>query len=197
MTEPPTRSQESQIAVLLGLYSTVVEPRTAIYVSAPITTGGRFLAWLAGGGLNNVGSPATDGGLQESVITPNVLAAREVVTRVRKDFAGTPVIDPTALPNIDDWTQDTYREFWGRVIERYVRQVVFVEGWEHSDGCCYEYLTARRCGVDTLDDRYRDLPVAKAARLIQMAIQARATAFIDSGLLEETYEQLTVLPNSE
>jgi hypothetical protein len=80
------------------------------------------------------------------------------------------VIDPTALPDLDGWTQEDYYLLWGRVIERYASTVVFLDDWQYSNGCVYEFLVAQRCNARSVDERLNLLTLPDGLDLIQKAI---------------------------
>jgi len=80
-----------------------------------------------------------------------------------------PVISPTELAEIKNWTQSDYRYFWGRLIAAYAARVVFLDGWENSSGCAYEYLVAIEAAAVALDERLDPLPVAEAIEKLELA----------------------------
>ena len=140
---PPQSSRETEIESILSAFSSVIEGRCAYYVSTPMTTG----------------RASTD--RQDHV--------DELVTKLRR-VSSAPVIDPTAILGLTDWTQSDYRVLSGRVIERYVRTVVLVDGWEYSLGCSYEFLTARRSGARTVTEELEDVPMKEGIALIREAV---------------------------
>jgi hypothetical protein len=85
------------------------------------------------------------------------------------------VIDPTALPEQLDWEQPEYLIFWGSVIERFVGTVVFADGWEHSNGCTYEFLVSCKTGARTLDSSLQPLDPVKALAMMSAAITQAKT----------------------
>jgi hypothetical protein len=99
------------------------------------------------------------------------------------------IIDPTAVADLDGWTQDDYRFFWGEVIRRFATSVVFVDGWQFSSGCAYEFVIATEAGVGTLDERLEPLSFQSGKALLREATRdiepaADAAAFLKA-LLEE------------
>ena len=101
-----------------------------------------------------------------------------------------PVIDPTALDDLPGWTQPDYRHLWGRVIERYVDTAVFVYGWEYSSGCCYEFLVAKKAGVNTVDGEMNNISTTEGHALLTAAIGDYRRASISTDLIEEIKQQL-------
>ena len=140
---PPQSVHAREIAFMLEILASVIEGRTAVYVSTPITTGKRFLKWYVQKKIDER-VPLTeqkDMFLRE-VVEYNRQRARVVVRRLRHGSSKI-VIDPTSIVDFPGWTQDDYRCLWGRVIERYVDRVIFIEGWQYSNGCAYEFLVAQ------------------------------------------------------
>jgi hypothetical protein len=152
--------------------------RDAVYVSTPITTGRQFVAWWQDRGCR---LPEDDPGYQAEfgqVVADNIAAVRPLIERVERDLAGRPVIDPTRLGPIAGWQQSDYHAFWVRVIHRYVRTVVFADGWEYSSGCSLEFAAAVADGLQTLDAELR--PLSREAG--QARLLAAATELDQAGL---------------
>jgi hypothetical protein len=163
---PPHASHPADIALALNALASAIDGRSALYVSAPITTGRRFVQWLETDGAKlRRGTPEYEAQHMRQVVEPNVQAVRPVIAAIR---AGTRqvVIDPTAFADVPGWTQEDYRPFWAHVIERFADTVVFLDGWAYSEGSCYEWLVASRSGARTLDAQGR--PLSRDAALEQM-----------------------------
>src|SRR5262249_26872713 len=134
----------------------------------PITTGLRFMEWYHTEGYKlQTGSEAYQRSHQERVITPNTLHARQFVERLRAE--GRIVIEPTSL-DVRHWTQNDYRHLWGQVIERYVRRVWLLDGWQYSSGCAFEFYAAARNGIETLSEKGCYVSRKQGAEMIQAAI---------------------------
>jgi hypothetical protein len=162
---PPVTTHPDQVEVLLSVIGSVAEPRTAIYVSTPVTTGRRAIEWhSANGGVLD----RNDDSFRIEVVERNRRDAADFVRRLREK-AGRVVIDPAALPDVPGWEQADYRFFWGRVIERYAVLVLFRDGWQYSSGCAYEFLVAHRAGLDVRDERENELPRNRGRRMIEAA----------------------------
>ena len=114
--------------------------RVAIYVSAPISTGRLFVSWFKDEGHRLVpGSREYVTALRANVILPNVQRAAAFLERLRwRPNPAELVIDPRSQ-DVPGWDQDQYHQFWLKVIERHVRRVVFLDGWEYSHGCMLEF----------------------------------------------------------
>jgi hypothetical protein len=143
---PPRPSHTREIELALQVLAGVVAEHSAVYVSAPITSGRRFAERASKNGL----VLNRDDHVQD-VILPNLRHAQAIVEQLRARKTG-PLIDPTAVGDFPGWSQDDYRQLWGSVIERYVSTVIFLDDWEYSNGCAYEFFVAKRSGLDTRDE---------------------------------------------
>jgi hypothetical protein len=120
---------------------------------------------------------------------PNMNRAQVVIRRLRA--RGEIVIDPTAVGPRRRWQQRDWRLFWKEVIQRYAMRVVFVDGWEYSSGCVYEYLTAVRAGIPTYDQRRRKLTVPRGSSLIRDAVRDVRLSGGNTALLRRVLNTLT------
>ena len=155
--------------VLLG---SIIQDRNAIYCSAPITSGKRFYDWLVRMrrevDIDQVGRTLRSRHAKQ-VIEPNVRRARAVARLLRR--RGHLVIDPTTVgPTTWRWRQGEWRLFWENVIERYVKRVVLVDGWEYSNGCVHEFWVASRSGIPAYDEQGKRITLTRARSLIRKAL---------------------------
>jgi hypothetical protein len=183
------------MGVLLNVLATAVDGRGATYMSTPITSGRRYSAWrLKLGG--RAPEPGHEEGMRREVIEHNRAHAAQVAHRLRSE-RGAHLIDPTRLEDLQGWTQDDYRAFWALVIERFACRVLFVDDWQYSNGCAYEFLTARRRGLPTLDERERTLSLADGAALLRSAVEEMRGQSLQTSFLECVIEELGRLPSPE
>lgn len=191
MNFPPLPCHEREIEMLLQFLACVVDDRSAIYVSAPITTGKRFSDWHTNNGADFDSShPEYDDKHLREVIEPNREHAKILVQELRQSVTGV-LIDPTAVADFPGWTQDDYRYLWAGVIERHVRTVVLVNGWQYSNGCAYEFLTAKRTDAMTLDEERHILTVEEGIQLIRTAIAEMQCYNVSTEFLERVLKELT------
>lgn len=170
---PPITAHEREVAALLNILGSVIVGRAAVYVSAPITSGRRLALWV---GSRNVefdpSHPENQAEFQREVLEPNCAHAQDVVSSLRKKFPNV-VIDPTALKDIDGWTQDDYRHLWAKVIEQYATTVVFVDGWQYSNGCSYEFLISYQSASEhcplVLNENLKPLTIEQGLKHIRAA----------------------------
>jgi hypothetical protein len=189
---PPESTRLSEVDAVMEFLRSVIRPKTAVYVSSPITSGRRFVQWAAVKGRPRASRGDDDRAAHnEHVIEPNRKSAQALVTRLRQNGQA-PVIDPTAVGDVASWRQDDYRVAWGRVIHEFAHSVVFSEGWEFSNGCAYEYLIARNDGLRTLDHEERPLTESTAKQLLRSAIHELRTLDITVDFLEAVFERLSL-----
>jgi hypothetical protein len=161
-TPPPI-----DLASLHLLFDAVLAPRSAIYVSVPITGGRRVLEARSAHGGGDLSSDTA-----RRLMSLNVAEARDLVRSVRSR-TNRPVIDPAAIGAVMNWTQDDYRRFWGETVRRFAAEVVFADGFEFSDGCAYEYATAIADGVPVKSADGADLALAEGIRRLEAGREAR------------------------
>jgi hypothetical protein len=154
--------------MLLEAISSIVEGRSAVYVSSPLTTGSRAFEWHRRRSSSNGREQGPT--FEVDVIEPNRDDAARFARALRAKTTKV-VIDPTAMGDLDGWTQADYRVFWGRVIEEHCDEVVFRDGWQYSSGCTYEYLVGWETGSLLLQEDMTPLPRDEAQALIAMAVR--------------------------
>jgi hypothetical protein len=189
---PLSSSRAAEIVALLDMLTCVLQERSAVYVSSPITSGREYSKWLLTTGHP---SPETNPDyfdqFRRFVVEPNRQRARIFVRNLRQISARV-VIDPSALHDFPGWTQEDYRFLWGRAIERYADTVVFREGWQFSSGCSYEFLVACLSRAETLREDLTPLSLDEGRSLIASAIaetpEGKALTF-----LKEVYQGLDSL----
>lgn len=195
---PPRSTHNSEIEILLTFLQSVISERNAIYVSSPITSGRRYIDWVKQHPINNNFSGDNQNPeFIRNVIEKNLEHAKSVIQKMRSVFSGDVLIDPTAVPDIQDWKQDDYRYAWGRIIERYVKIIVCSDDWQFSSGCAYEYLVARRAGIQIIDEKQEKITLEKAQQLIKEAIKLMQTHNIPTTFQEAVYSELAKRKTAE
>jgi hypothetical protein len=168
---PPKAEHPEHIVAAVAAFASVVEGRTAIYVSSPLTTGRRAFEWhLKKRGSQTQPRLADSNDFHEKVIEPNRVEAAAFVRKLREDRSRV-IIDPTAMNDLAEWTQADYRVFWGRVIELYAAVVVFRDGWMFSSGCVYEFFVAWSSRAQLLSEDFAPLSVDQGRSLIAEALE--------------------------
>jgi len=191
---PPLSTHEQQIDILLATLASIIDGRTAVYLSAPITSGKRFSEWhTKRNGDFNPSHPEHQAEHQREVIDPNRAHAQSIARQLRSQWAKV-LIDPTAVADFPRWTQGDYRCLWARVIKQYVDTVIFVDNWQYSNGCAYEFLIAQQIGATTLRENRQPLLLPEGEQLIKMALaDMRGQPFSSTFFLEQVVEELAKL----
>jgi len=135
---------------LFSILNSLFSGNEIIYVSTPINTGERFIKWY-----NSIGKNLTENSVEykkeitKNVVEPNVKNAKECIKKIRKLTRKT-IIDPTTLENgkTINWSQDEFYQFWDKVMQELVNEIVLLDGWEYSVGCCHELLSALENGIE-------------------------------------------------
>ena len=183
-TELPLQPGDRQrIDVVADLLRSTISGRTALYVAIPVTTGKRFVEWYAKSGRKF--DPASREYREEhyrNVIQLNVADARDFIAELRRE-RGRVVIDPSAFER-PEWDQGEYRYFWGKVIERYADTVIFRDGWEYSEGCAFEFLTATRHNVTVLSEDSAPLQRKAGVDLLSRAVKEMKKLSVPAAFLE-------------
>jgi len=173
--------------LLLEAYDSILASRSAIYCSAPITSGQRYIEWLtqSGGSRNLIDdySPSEREQHRVRVIEPNRAHARGIADDLRRRTRK-PVIDPTAIGPVSGWRQTDWIGFWEEVIARFAVELVFVEGWEYSYGCTHEFWFATSEGIPTFDETGQPLPASRGAHQIDAVLPRLKKAGIDATKFE-------------
>jgi hypothetical protein len=165
---------------MLSALGSVLGPGSALYVSSPITSGRRFLE-------------ATDSKASRSaLVAQNLRSSGQVVERLRSENPGS-IIYAAGMEDIPGWEQDDYRSFWGAVIERFAVRAVFLDDWEFSNGCSYEFLVCSRNGIPCEDQEHGELSIEAGARSIAEAASLLRCKGADAGFLECVLGELSKL----
>jgi len=164
-----------------------------VYVSTPINTGLRFVDWWREFGRNlDTEDPLAQKAFRESVRLPNEKAAQRVAESLRKSSTENVVLNPADFPDPEGWDQPMFHEFWTEVIRQYVDEMVLVDGWPYSHGCCREYLAAVAHGVPCFDERGAKIDLAKGQRLVEEARATLADAGMNTDVHDDVLQHLAV-----
>lgn len=196
---PPNPTHFEDFSILLKLFRSMIpESGGAIYVSAPVTSGPLLTEWYrrSNGSLSR-SHPKYDEQHKKKVIEPNLERAALIVRSLRNRYPNYCLIDPTTLDlDQEGWNQDDYRYFWGEVIKQYAAKVVFVEGWQHSAGCAYEFLIAQRCNIEALNEQGSIITVEEGTRLLRTAAEALGSVTDSADFVKGVLQDLSTLTPS-
>jgi hypothetical protein len=155
-------------AMMLEAMKCLVGRDGASYISGPITTGRTFLAWCNRGNLRVDAADKNSLEFRTYVIQANEKAILRVAEDVRKRQSR-PVIEPASLA-IPHWSQSHYIRFWIDALDRFVSDVVMVDGWQFSAGCAAEFAFSTRKGYRIYSESGRSLSKSDGNDLILKAI---------------------------
>jgi hypothetical protein len=185
---PPRTKHKRDVQIILEFLASVAGEQETVYMSAPITSGKRLLEFKQNGSNSFTKSNyCEESSIQ--IISHNRLHAKTVAQKIRTKL-DTIIIDPTLVGDIDEWTQDDYRFLWGKVIEKYAKTVIYIDDWNYSNGCAYEFLVAKQLNVKTLDERFNLLSLDKGILLIKNAINDLKERFLPAEFLESVVNEL-------
>lgn len=190
---PPSTTHQHDANIMLEIMSSAIEDRTATYVSAPITSGKRCIGLFKPMGNRRGGKPVTlHSDLRRKVVHENLSHARKVIRQLRRTIPGA-LIDPTAVADLPGWEQPDYHYFWGRVIQRYAKRVIFLSDWEYSNGCAYEFLVATQSGAETFDEGYVPLSLDDGICRINHAVEHLRSVSLPATFLQNVLMELCKL----
>lgn len=184
---PPTRFVEEVQGMLNSMDA--FELSGVNYIACPITGGFLYLDHIRSVQNDLVISDAS------SLIVENIELAYRFSSRVR-ERTGQVCINPAVLHR-KHWTQDDYRHFWSRVIERFAGQMYLSRGWEVSSGCLFECLLAIRLELPLFNHELERLEYAEAIELAQSGIATLIEAGESSRFLKVLADEFQELNNSE
>ena len=124
---------------ILQAWESAFSNTPVVYLSGPITTGLRYVRSLRAGR-----NSAED---KLRVFQENNADLLATAARLRAQ-RGEIIVEPASL-NIADWSQRDYLNLWEQFIERHVKLVLFMTGWEYSVGCASEFARAAAHDVRT------------------------------------------------
>ncbi|HEX6201580.1 MAG TPA: hypothetical protein VF100_01180 [Thermoanaerobaculia bacterium] len=173
MSAPPAGAPP-EIELLLDVLALAVPPRSAAFVSGPMTP--------------SPGRAADHGLAPDEVRRRNARAIEGFATRLRARQGG-PVISPAGL-DVPGWRGRDYGELFRRVIERFAAEVWFLEGWQFSPGCVQEIATCFRLGIRCLDQEGEPIDRPAAVRKVRQALEISTASGAGCASLEASFEAL-------
>ena len=186
---------KQEIEFFIDVYNTVLNNKF-IYYSCPITTGKRYVNWLNEIGKSYKGIDHADPEYKkehlEKVFKPNCENAKKIIDNARSN-SFSQIIDPTSFPFIPHWKQEDWLYFWGTVIKKYVKKVIFLDGWEYSQGCVYEFYIAKLNNIPTYSQKEKELSLEKGIKLINNSILEMKEKEINVEFIEKVLAELIKL----
>jgi hypothetical protein len=185
---PPQSDRKNEIEAIASIFNSVMEGRSAYYVSTPMTTGKGLVEPQVAAAIDTP-IPGSLREHQKNMIHCNHTYVRKLVHELRGSLAS-PVINPTAITGLPGWTQSDYRVLSEHVIEHHVHTVIFVDGWQYSLGCSYEFLAAQRTGAKTVTHKLKGISITEGIRLICEAVNELEKTGKDGSFLKAVTREL-------
>lgn len=186
--QDPVTIQGSPPSLLSMMLHCAVAEKSATYLAVPISSGPRFVEWHAHDGAQIDDSSRYQQEHRRCVIQPNCDDAQMLAAHLGERLSGV-IINPSLL-DVPNWTQEDYRSFWADIIQRFAKKVVFADGWQFSNGCAFEFLTAIQCGADRFDQQLQRLDAVAGVRLIGDAIARMHDISVSTAFLEHVRADL-------
>lgn len=162
------------------------------YVSTPINTGEKFITWYSSVGKTMVeNSKEYNEEKYRSIIEPNMRSAKEYINEFRRTNNKV-VIDPTTFEDKTlKWSQDDFYNFWSDVIKELVSEIIFLDGWEYSIGCCYELLSAVEKKINMYSQDLRRLTIDECITKLSNSVNIYLSNNLKQGIkIEEILEKI-------
>lgn len=144
--------------------------RDYYYLSTPITTGKKFYETLKKYNVKER-KELPEGVYFKEVILENIFDAQKVCDSLQKRGLEK-IINPAKFDEMKHilkmnpkWHQEVYMGLWEGVIMRFVKKIIFNEGWEYSSGAVQEWVISqnknRIHGIETPVDLNEDIITQK------------------------------------
>jgi len=101
-------------------------------------------------------------------------------------------IDPTSC-EVPGWSQSDYADFWTLVLERHVKRVIFLDGWEYSRGCVHEFAIAQELGLDCVDEGLQPITRETGLRLLESAKLEASALGLDVSFVSIAYDRIQAM----
>jgi hypothetical protein len=151
--------EKSEVATICRLLlESVLEPKSAAYVAGPLDTGKIYFESLV------AGSPSV-----EEIRKINEARLTSFARNLRR-MLPFPVIDPGPL-RIPGWRGADYGRLFLDVIDIFVREVWFIDGWEFSSGATKEFAYCVHRGIWCVDESGAEISIERGRKIVRGAIQ--------------------------
>jgi hypothetical protein len=131
--------KEAVTRLLMEAVESVVSARGGAYVAGPLASGRRYYELLSAG----------QGEAASKVRQANAEEMRKFVASLRIQLPY-PVIDPGII-KIEGWTSQEIGNLYLQIIEYFVKEIWFMDGWQYSRGATKEFQFAISRGISCLN----------------------------------------------
>jgi hypothetical protein len=183
------RTYAAEVGIALSAIDGTLLGAKAIYASSPMTTGRRFYDLLRAHGVTSGSELKADIGraaYRAQVFDANVAVTNAFARAVRDRMGGAHIVISPGPFDAPGWNQAEYLAFWEALIRTRVGEVWFNDGWQHSNGCAFEYAVALDAGLATRDATGQPLESREALELIGSAVESIDAGGFDSAALRES-----------
>ncbi|MDD2466188.1 MAG: DUF4406 domain-containing protein [Desulfobulbus sp.] len=180
--------KSNNMATVINALCCVIGSGKSIYLSTPMTNGPRLVQWMLKAGIVAPVPKEFLNLFREEVFIPNCMDGNIIAEKIRST-SGEIVIDPTRF-DAEGWTQEEYLTLWCKVIELHCKEVCFNTGWEYSNGCVREYVTAIQSGIPVNDCSRKPIDAKKAIKMVARAIFDLEKVRLSTDKLREHVQQI-------
>ena len=165
-------TNKEDIDKLIQLSSAILNSKKATYISTPISSGKLF---------NNFFSSVKDLGISEEeykerhykeIICVNHNNAEILRQKLLSENPDVVVINPGGI-FYKSWKQEDYLEFWKDFITKFVNKIIFVDEWQYSNGCVFEYSLAVDLKIPCYDANKNKIDYEQGIKLIEQVIDEK------------------------
>ena len=163
--------------ICLQLLNSVLKPHSAAYVAGPLDSGQHYYELI-----HNGNNPKVD------IRKKNQKQLTRFAQELRNHLPY-PVIDPGPL-RVSGWKGSDYASFFLEVIDHYVKEVWFIDGWEFSIGATNEFVFCINKGLPCLNESGEKITPYAGKMLIEKAVSSIDTLKKDSSKLQLRIQEL-------
>ncbi len=182
---------KNEIHQLVTDLSSIYDEKSAVYISAPITTGKDFIHWYK----KNLSIHEDQDKYSElhrtEIMEKNSKLIMKFISNLRQVEVCS-IIEPASLA-VDKWSQADYLYYWELVIARYVKKIIFLNGWTYSRGCVYEYYIGLENKLVLVDQNNIIINTENAIFAIQKSISEYKANSIDAEFQQSVLNKIIEL----
>ena len=162
-------SNEIVMDNIINIIKSFFGENEVVYISTPINTGRKYIDWYLSA-CKTINNSDLVEQRRKMVINHNIKNAKLCIEKIRKDTKKV-IIDPTTFENEGlNWSQEEFYLFWDKVIKVLIDEIIFLDGWEYSIGCCNELLSAIKYNVCIKSQNMKPMNLHSAILLIHKSI---------------------------
>jgi hypothetical protein len=137
------------------------------YLSTPLTTGKLYLDKIK---TKEIELNVDDSIFNLEIFNKNKYNADKLILKY-KSLIKNPILNPGQLGFIKEWSHQDYRKFWSQIIKFYVENIIFVNEWEYSKGCIYEFYLANIYNIPMYNQNLEILSPDEGFSRVEFALE--------------------------